>query len=123
MHHDEIAFCQRMIDFPEDDAPALMYADWLAERGIVWMARALRSAVEQGKRPETGMYDSSPDTYYWPVMTNSGFGLTHTTEIGYGSGVEGYHRALRRLARSVEFDEEEREESRRQREAMQDLPF
>ena len=32
MTHDE-AFLQAIIDNPDDDAPRLIYADWLEERG------------------------------------------------------------------------------------------
>src|SRR5439155_16650690 len=32
MTHDE-AFLQAVLDAPDDDAPRLMYADWLTERG------------------------------------------------------------------------------------------
>ncbi len=119
MHHDEIAFCQAIIDNPEDDCIALQYADWLAERGMHWMAKALRHAVEFGKRPEP---TAATGLYYWPAKTS----VFHWGEegIGYGAGVLGYHKAIRRLAFVLEAIEQyEFEESRRQREAMQDLPF
>jgi uncharacterized protein (TIGR02996 family) len=57
MRHDE-AFLQAIIENPEDDAPRLVYADWLEERGdprgefIRLQCLLDRTALDDSRRPE-----------------------------------------------------------------------
>src|SRR5262245_64243242 len=57
MTHDD-AFLQAVVENPDDDAPRLMYADWLEERGdprgefIRVQVALARSAEDDERRPE-----------------------------------------------------------------------
>src|SRR4051794_6643142 len=51
MTHDE-ALWQAIIDAPEEDAPRLVYADWLEEHGQPERAEFIRVQCELAKLPE-----------------------------------------------------------------------
>jgi uncharacterized protein (TIGR02996 family) len=50
MTHDE-AFLRDIIAHPDDDAPRLIYADWLEEHGRPGRARYIRAACERARLP------------------------------------------------------------------------
>src|SRR3954466_9337320 len=45
------AFLRDIVDHPDDDAPRLVYADWLDEHGDPERAEFVRVQVERAKRP------------------------------------------------------------------------
>src|SRR5690349_17980473 len=47
----EDAFLQAIIDSPDDDAPRLLFADWLEERGDVARAEFIRVQIELARLP------------------------------------------------------------------------
>src|SRR4051812_18286256 len=53
MTHDE-AFLKDIIEHPDDDAPRLIYADWLDEHGQTERAEFIRTQIELARLPENG---------------------------------------------------------------------
>src|SRR5262245_55720746 len=49
---DDDAFLQAVLDRPDDDAPRLVYADWLEEHGDPDRAEFIRVQIEQARLPQ-----------------------------------------------------------------------
>ena len=74
-------FAAAVLASPADDAPRLVWADWLDERGHEESAALLRASA--GRRPESRLYtvsDYAVRRYAWPPADLSLPGLTYETE-------------------------------------------
>ena len=91
---DRDALLRAICENPDDDAPRLIYADWLDEHGDARQAEFIRVQIELARVPERNRQDhplAAREQTLWRELRKWRFAPSEWTNLGLGDFVRGFN--------------------------------